>query len=459
MIAFGLGSNITYPTPRAIVVTPPGPADQALMQDYRDQIQKYLRVAEYTSDGEYARRQLARNAVDTVVILPPDPYEAISRGQHAEIQVLYNEIDPTRSWVIPDYASSVESEINRQILMQGAERQRPALQAASQQLDAAIRALDAADAARLGNNRDEALQRVREARQSVAGLRDILDTAGPEAGALSPTLGLIQERLRDDEERLGESEQSLTAQATVQPDTSRMRGRLQSLKETVDRLTPVRAEVLVSPVKVRSQYVAPLRPDVITFFAPAMLALLIQHTAVSLGSLSMVRERLADTFELYMVAPISNFQMLIGKYVANTVFTLAMTGALVGVLVGFFGVPIFGDAWRMGLTLLLLTLTSVGLGFAISLLASSERQAVQFAMLLLLGIVFFSGFALPVDALRQPALSFSYAMPATYGADLLQDVMLRGLPGRELFILVLGALSLVLFLVCLWLLRWRTHAG
>ena len=122
-------------------------------------------------------------------------------------------------------------------------------------------------------------------------------------------------------------------------------------------------------------------------------------------------------------------------------------------------VPLFGAPWRLTLTLVLLALASVGLGFAMSLLASSERQAVQFSMLALLSTVFFSGFALPLDNLRQPALSVSYILPATYGVVLLQDIMLRGLPGSDAFLLILGTIAVVLFLGCLGLLRWRTRAA
>jgi ABC-2 type transport system permease protein len=99
------------------------------------------------------------------------------------------------------------------------------------------------------------------------------------------------------------------------------------------------------------------------------------------------------------------------------------------------------------------------MGFLISLLVSSERTAVQYAMLSLLGIVFFSGFALPIESLRQPALTVSYILPATYGSQLLQDIMLRGLPGRDLYIWVLGTLAVVLFVACWLLLRLRTRAN
>ena len=73
------------------------------------------------------------------------------------------------------------------------------------------------------------------------------------------------------------------------------------------------------------------------------------------------------------------------------------------------------------------------------------------------GIVFFNGIALPLDALIQPALTFSYALPATYGVDLLQDVMLRGLPGSDRFVLALALMAAGFFAACLLLLRWRTR--
>jgi ABC-2 type transport system permease protein len=80
-------------------------------------------------------------------------------------------------------------------------------------------------------------------------------------------------------------------------------------------------------------------------------------------------------------------------------------------------------------------------------------------LFVLLAIVFFSGFALPLDALRQPAITISYLLPATYGVTLFQNVMLRGLPADPQFLLALFAISLLLFVASWALLRWRTPAG
>ncbi len=73
-------------------------------------------------------------------------------------------------------------------------------------------------------------------------------------------------------------------------------------------------------------------------------------------------------------------------------------------------------------------------------------------------MVFFGGIALPLDALRPPAIYLSYLLPATYAGRLLQDIMLRGLPGSDISILALASIAGGLFLIALGLLWWRTRA-
>ncbi len=216
-------------------------------------------------------------------------------------------------------------------------------------------------------------------------------------------------------------------------------------------------EVIYEPVTARTTDLTPLKADIITYYGPAILALIVQHAAVSLGALALVRERLSGAFALFIVAPAKSLHLLLGKYLAYLVFVLTIGAAMLGVLLSpLLGIPLAGSAWRLAGVLLLLTLGSIGLGFVLSLLAASERQAVQFAMLSLLAVVFFSGIALPLDALQQPALTLSYLLPATYATDLLQDIMLLGLPGDRRFFLALAGMAAALFLAALALLRWRT---
>jgi ABC-2 type transport system permease protein len=354
-------------------------------------------------------------------------------------------------------------DMNREIFLQSASEQQESLADAVRATDLMVRALEEAEASANRGDREGAQRLVREALEASGLIDAQLASAGPEADPLQVEITRLRERLRALDQRLAQAEQRLatpdTRPASEQLGIAQTRRDLQSLSEALNRLVTVPPEVAIAPLTEETVDLSPVRSDIIAYFAPAALALLMQHAAVSLGALAFVRERLGGTFELYSIAPISPARLLLGKYLAYFAFILLIGVALVvGMLSPPLRVPLFGSEWRLIATLALLTLASIGLGFTLSLLAVSERQAVQLAMLMLLAVVFFSGIALPLDALKFPAIVWSYALPATYGIALLHDVMLRGLPGQDRLLLALGAMSLGFFVSSLALLHWRLRA-
>lgn len=463
LILFGIGSDAGARPPRAIIVTPADQPEPPLLRDYQQQFRELLDVVGTTTDEAAAREQLRLTRVDTVLILPPAPFQTIASGQPATITVLYNEIDPLWRGLVPRFVRGLASEINRLIFLQNADEQRGTLGAAAEQLNTLVAVLDQAIAAVERRDWVRAREFVTEALVTVNTVERLLDVLGPEAEALRSSLERTRARLETANQLLEVVEQAAGPADGEQVDRQlglvETRASLGRLRDAITAFTAVSPEVVLAPLAIDAQYTANIRPDFITFFAPAILALLLQHVAVSLGALAIVRERLNGTFDLYTIAPISIARLLAGKYIAYVLFTLAI--ALVLLLVLLFGmrVPLFGSVWWLLLTLILLVTASVGLGFTMSLLAVSERQAVQFSMFALLAIVFFSGFALPLDAIRQPALAISYLLPATYGVTLFQNVMLRGLPADPQLLLALFAISLALFAASWALLRWRTRAG
>ena len=68
-------------------------------------------------------------------------------------------------------------------------------------------------------------------------------------------------------------------------------------------------------------------PNVVAFFAPAVLALVLQHMGVTLTALSLVRERLSGAMDIFRVAPVRALEILIGKYLAYRVFQPVDRGA------------------------------------------------------------------------------------------------------------------------------------
>ncbi len=212
-------------------------------------------------------------------------------------------------------------------------------------------------------------------------------------------------------------------------------------------------EVIARPTTAETENVAPTEPNVLSFFGPAVFALVLQHLAITLTALSMVRERLSGQMDRFRVAPVSSMELLVGKYVAYAVLSLAVAGIVGVLLVGVLGVPLLGGVLPFVGIVLLLTFASLGVGLLISLVADSERQAVQLSMLVLLASVFFSGFVLPVSDFADWTQYLAYSLPVTHGIGLLQDHMLRGQLSNTWMLGVLAGIGLILYVGSLLRLR------
>ncbi|MBV9582910.1 MAG: ABC transporter permease, partial [Chloroflexi bacterium] len=205
--------------------------------------------------------------------------------------------------------------------------------------------------------------------------------------------------------------------------------------------------VVAAPTTANPQNLAPISPSVVAFFAPAVLALVLQHMGVTLTALSLVRERLSGAMDIFRVAPLRSLELLIGKYLAYAFFNLSIAAAICFLLVGVLHVPMLSTPGDVATVVVLLSFASLGLGLLISTVVDSERGAVQLAMLVLLASVFFSGFVLPLDQFVTPLRIAAYALPVTHGIQLLQDEMLRGGTNQGWELLALAGIGVVLFLL------------
>ena len=227
-------------------------------------------------------------------------------------------------------------------------------------------------------------------------------------------------------------------------------GEQQVADPQLQRIPP---EVVAEPTKAETANVAPTKPDVLDFFGPAVFALVLQHLAVTLTALSMVRERLGGQMDLFRVSPVNSMELLMGKYLAYAVLSVIVSAAVAGLLVGVLGVPMLGGVLPFVGIVALLSFASLGVGLLISLIADSERQAVQLSMLVLLASVFFSGFVLPVEEFIPAVRYLAYLLPVTHGIETLQDSMLRGSVRDVWMLWALGGIGVLLYLGSLLRLR------
>jgi ABC-2 type transport system permease protein len=223
------------------------------------------------------------------------------------------------------------------------------------------------------------------------------------------------------EEAQGESEQAEDVLAGIE-DASAASAELEQARQTDPNL-------LVSPFAVETSALVEPPSSQASFYAPGVIVLLVQHLALTFATLSLVRERALGITEIFRISPLTVRETLTGKYLAFLVLGLTLAAALTATML-LLGVEIQGPVWSFGLTVALVILASLGLGFALSGLAKSDSQAVQYSMVVLLVSIFFTGFVLPLDQLTAPVRWVSYLVPGTYGIGGLQDVVFRGHEAR-----------------------------
>jgi ABC-2 type transport system permease protein len=185
--------------------------------------------------------------------------------------------------------------------------------------------------------------------------------------------------------------------------------------------------------------------------------LVLQHIAITLGALSLVRERMLGAFELYHVAPVSTFQMLAGKYLGY-LFSLGLLAAILSsFMVWGLEVPFLGDPVAFAVMLLLFTVSALGVGFLISIVSGSESQAVQLSMLSLLMSIFFSGFFLPLEHFNALVTAVGALIPLTHGIAGSQAIMLEGIaPSLETWISLI-VMTAATFVIVMFASRQQFH--
>jgi len=206
--------------------------------------------------------------------------------------------------------------------------------------------------------------------------------------------------------------------------------------------TKIPPEVVAAPTRAELSNTAPSEPQVLAYFGPAVLALILQHLAVTLVALALVRERTSGVIELFRVAPVNAWEVMAGKVIAYMLIGGMIAITTVALLVGVFHIPMLGDPGLLAAAIGLVLLASLGIGLVIAVVSDSERQAVQLSLLLLLASVFFSGFVLAISEFTEPIRVLAYSLPVTHGIQLMQDIMLRGATTQLWEFAALGAIAL-----------------
>ncbi len=464
LLLFGIGYRNEAQTLRTMFVMDAENPFRAFVEEYTLNVSSVISFAGIVETEAEARAFLRANQIDAAIVLPEEPVEKIRRSEHPVFRVLHREIDPFMISYMRVFARVYADEVNNRVLAAVAQEGQRGTETLQAPLEGARTSASNLRTALENDNQTEAQAYQFALARSVGVLavaagsdQGFVTSVGQRFGsaenqettAIGSTLARLQEntaQLSEINPEQGDKNAQIELVQTIEED-------LDALETSFVDFSQIEPDVLVSPFVYTVESVTPVELALADFYVPAVIALLIQHIAVTFAAMSIVRERTEGSLELFRISPISSFETLVGKYGSYFLFDTVIAVILTGLIIMALGSPMVGSWLHYTITLGLLIFTSLGMGFTVSLMARTTTQAVQYSMIILLASIFFSGFFLGLSLLWEPVRIVSWLLPATYTTELLQNIMLRGQFDGDGLIRGLALLGAAFFMLSWLLLR------
>lgn len=179
------------------------------------------------------------------------------------------------------------------------------------------------------------------------------------------------------------------------------------------------------------------------FMVPGIVALLLMIITLILTSLAIVKEKEIGTLEQLIVTPIKPVQMIIGKLVPFALLGFAAVILVITAMYIIFGIAVKGSVVFLLFSSFVFILSTLGLGLFVSTISKTQQQAMMLAIfLVMMPMVFLSGFAFPIENMPQIIQWITYIIPLRYFMTIIRGIILKGIGIADLWLQLLAMLGL-----------------
>jgi ABC-2 type transport system permease protein len=183
---------------------------------------------------------------------------------------------------------------------------------------------------------------------------------------------------------------------------------------------------------------------------PGVVALSVLFGTTSLLAVTITFEKKNRSFERLLLAPIPFELLMLAKTSGAILF--GVVNAFVPVIMALFLVNLSQVVWGMFvLAVFMIAIVSTFLGLFIAVMVSEVFEAQTFSNFFRFPMIFLCGLFFPIKNLPVFLKPLAYALPLTYGADMLHGAVHgeHAMPfGLDLFLL--GVFCIGLFAISLW---------
>ncbi len=171
-------------------------------------------------------------------------------------------------------------------------------------------------------------------------------------------------------------------------------------------------------------------PELLTriFMLPGIVGLILIVITTSMTSLAIVKERELGTLEQLLVTPIKPYQMILGKLIPFSMIGLVSMTLVISVMTLWFGIAVKGSMTLLFLSSFVFMLSTLGLGMFVSTISKTQQQAmITAAFLIIMPMIFLSGFTFPIENMPLEIQYISYAVPLRYFLIIIRGIVIKGL--------------------------------
>jgi len=177
---------------------------------------------------------------------------------------------------------------------------------------------------------------------------------------------------------------------------------------------------------------------------PGVIAMSVLFGTTSMLAVTITFEKKNRSFERLLLAPISLNLLMLAKTAGAILF--GSVNALVPVVLALFLTDLSAVSWVIVLpAIILIAIVSTFLGLFVAVSVSEVFEAQTFSNFFRFPMIFLCGLFFPVDSLPLVLRPLSYALPLTYGVDILRGAV----TGENRMHLGLDFLIIIIFCVIL----------
>lgn len=193
----------------------------------------------------------------------------------------------------------------------------------------------------------------------------------------------------------------------------------------------------------------------ISSLLPGVVAISILFGTTSMLAVTVTFEKKNRSFERLLLAPIPLELLMLAKTSGAILFGVA--NAFVPVVMAAFLVDLTGVAWSAFIpAVFMIAVASTFLGLFIAVAVSEVFEAQTFSNFFRFPMIFLCGLFFPIEELPVFLKPFSYALPLTYGADVLHGAVNGAhIMPFSLDLALLATFCVILFAASLWNIKRR----